>query len=209
MDQTVEKLRNKFNSQFAAADFDPKRADELFELLIDAYCEPQRHYHTPSHLAHMFAKQDEAQLDDTACHWATWFHDVVYEPGKSDNETKSAEVATHHLTRLGMRPPLTSRIVELIRLTQNHDCRQDDRIAHLFLDSDMSILGEDSESYAHYLTGVRQEFSNIPRFLFRRGRRAFLKDLLKRDHIFLSEYFRNNYEASARRNISEELKDLS
>jgi len=209
MDQTSKILKARFETDIAETGCDPALAEALFESLIEAYSEPQRCYHTLSHLKHMFEKQDQAGLDDAACRWATWFHDFVYEPGNSQNEDLSAKKASHHLTKLGVSSALTKRTEELIRFTQHHDCGPQDQIAHLFLDSDMSILGEDPMLYRQYVSGIRQEFSSVPRFLFNRGRRAFLKDLLNRDHIFLSQQFREIYEAPARRNLSEELTSLS
>lgn len=209
MDPAFETLKIRFDAQAAEMGFDPASAGALLTSLVNAYSEPHRHYHTLSHLEHMFAKQDQAGLDDPACHWATWFHDFVYAPGKTNNEELSADIAVRHLSELGMRSSLIKRTEALIRSTQHHDCDPQDQIAHLFLDSDMSILGEVPQLYAQYVHGIRQEFSKVPRFLFNRGRKAFLEDTLDRERIYLSDHFRGNYEAGARRNLSQELSSLS
>ena len=164
MDAIPESLKVRFDSIAAQSGMDPDLAGAVFKQLVEAYGEPQRCYHNLSHLAHMFAKQDEAGLDDTACHWATWFHDAVYVPGKSQNESRSAELAAQKLTQLGMPPRRVKRAEQLIRYTKAHDCDDQDQIAHQFLDSDMSILGETPMHYAEYLKGIREEFSKCPDF---------------------------------------------
>jgi predicted metal-dependent HD superfamily phosphohydrolase len=41
----------------------------------------------------------------------------------------------------------------------------------------------------------------VPGFIFRRKRRQFLKDLLQRERIYLSEFFHARLDAAARANL--------
>lgn len=56
-----------------------------------------------------------------------------------------------------------------------------------FLDADMAILAADSARYRRYLRGVRSEYSHFDDEAFRAGRMTFLRLILGRKRIFLSE----------------------
>ena len=60
------------------------------------HTEPQRHYHTLEHLEAMFRHWDahrDALRDPEAVALAIFFHDIVYQPGRADNEAESAKLA--------------------------------------------------------------------------------------------------------------------
>lgn len=96
----------------------------------------------------------------------------------------------------------------LIMTTQNHQADLGDVELKLFLDADMAILGSSSERYQEYCQQIRKEHANIPGFLFSQGRSQFLKLTIKQEQIFLSDYFREQYELNARKNIERELENL-
>ena len=65
----------------------------LYEQLLQAYSEPQRHYHTLQHLAECLQLQSEsAHLAQHPAEIAIalWFHDAVYDVKAHDNEARSA-----------------------------------------------------------------------------------------------------------------------
>ncbi|RLA03140.1 MAG: hypothetical protein DRQ54_11175, partial [Gammaproteobacteria bacterium] len=67
----------------------------IHQRLIDAYNEPQRHYHTLAHIDHCLALFDQCKslaANPDALEIAVWFHDVIFEPGKHDNEALSARL---------------------------------------------------------------------------------------------------------------------
>ncbi|ESL07679.1 hypothetical protein TRSC58_04628 [Trypanosoma rangeli SC58] len=86
----------------AAAAIVPAR--ELFEkFIVTRYTEPQRHYHTLTHLEEMLGCLARFQSEAPMAHrlpaagaqrivveLATLFHDAVYDPRRSDNEECSA-----------------------------------------------------------------------------------------------------------------------
>jgi len=80
--------------------------------------------------------------------------------------------------------------------------------AGILVDIDLSILGAAPERFDQYERQVREEYSWVPDFLFRRERKAILKDFLARRQIFSSASFRDRYEEQARSNIERSLERL-
>lgn len=169
-----------------------------------AYSGVNRHYHTLSHLAFMFAEVDREDIKDDGIEFAIWYHDLVYRAGSASNERKSADIASHALTNLGLPQNKIIKIKQMIMATKDHVCEPGDKATALFLDIDMSILGAQSTIYQHYSDSIRKEMFWLPLALYRKARLDFLRSLEYRDTLFLTEIFQQRYEKQARKNIAEE-----
>jgi predicted metal-dependent HD superfamily phosphohydrolase len=200
-------LATRWSSLMRACHVAPVAAAPHLEALVAAYGEPHRAYHDLEHVAHLLAELYGVPLLDPAVEWATWYHDAIYRPGRRDNETRSAALARDALDALGLQG-LEQRVVQLIEATRLHRANADDATALLFLDADMAILGAAPRTYLRYAQGVREEHRAIPGFLFARGRRAFLREMLGRPSIFTTPHFRNRYDRQARENLQTELARL-
>lgn len=136
--------------------------------------------------------------------WAILYHDAIYEAGRRDNESRSAELALDHLQRW---PALVqgARIADLIRLTAAHGRlgpADVDADAALFLDCDMAILAAPPAAFDAYDRGIASEYrGKVPAFLFKLNRRRFLKGLLAKPRIYLSDFFHERLDAAARNNL--------
>jgi predicted metal-dependent HD superfamily phosphohydrolase len=174
-----------------------------------AYATPPRAYHNLDHVhevlrhfADVAAGPGWAQPGEV--YLAVLYHDAVYEAGRTDNEERSAELARAHVAR--WMPGIDAeRVVELIRLTQRHgqlDVDSVDRDAALFLDCDMAILGATPTVFGDYDRGICAEYrGKMPAWLFKLARRRFLKALLGRERIYLSDYFHARLDSQARLNL--------
>ena len=81
-----------------------------------------------------------------------------------------------------------------------HDVPEED--ARLFLDCDMAILGAEPAVFDAYDRGIASEHRGVvPGWLFALQRRRFLKGLLARERIYLSDFFHARLDAYARRNL--------
>jgi predicted metal-dependent HD superfamily phosphohydrolase len=180
--------------------------------LATRYAEPHRAYHGLAHLdalAQLYAQVERGPgwIQPAEVKLAISFHDAIYEPGRSDNEARSAALAGELLEGW---PVDVDRIQALILATANHaagDVSGDHDLAH-FLDADMAIIGAPPEVYDAYAQGVRREFSTIPAAMFRAGRRAFVTAQLARASLFHTRWFRDRYERPARANLARELASL-
>jgi predicted metal-dependent HD superfamily phosphohydrolase len=186
--------------------------DSVFQTIVDQYSSKDRAYHTLSHIQSLLTMSEplrEKFQDYEAVCFAIWFHDVIYDTRRSDNEEKSAEFAAEALTRVGVPEPTVAAAREMILATKHHRGADLGWDAKAFLDLDTSILGAPGAAYREYSSAIRKEYSWVLDFLFRKGRRKVLKDFLERDRIYFTEEIGSKYEAQARQNIAEELNALS
>ncbi|HVJ38401.1 MAG TPA: hypothetical protein VM687_11460 [Stenotrophomonas sp.] len=179
--------------------------------LHDAYATPPRAYHhwghieaVMQHYAAVAAGPGWRQPRETAL--ALLFHDAVYEPGRSDNEARSADLARASLARWWPQADLDiERIAALILLTARHGQLrpQDvDAEAALLLDCDMAILAAPPAQFDAYDQAIAEEYRDrVPAFLYRINRRRFLRAVLAMPRIFLSDWFHGRCDAQARANL--------
>jgi predicted metal-dependent HD superfamily phosphohydrolase len=182
-----------------------------FELILRSWQEPHRHYHGLDHLQDCLDRLDEAPATPRECDLAEaalWYHDLVYQPGATDNEARSAELARAALVEGGAPPVTVEEVARLVRLT-DHAAPAEDPVAALVCDVDLSILGRPAEEFAAYERRIREEYRQVPEPLYRAGRSKVLARFLARDPLFQTAHFRSRYEASARRNLRRSLELLA
>jgi predicted metal-dependent HD superfamily phosphohydrolase len=184
---------------------------EQMQSLQAAYATPARAYHNFAHVEEVLRHYDAVAIGPgwqkpMEVRLAVLYHDAIYEAGRKDNEARSADLAVEHLQRwLPDRGIDADRVAELINLTARHGSLKPgdvDRDAALFLDCDMAILASDAATFAAYDRGITAEYrGKVPAWLFKLNRRRFLKALLGRERIFLSDWFHERLDAQARINL--------
>ncbi|MFF4834837.1 hypothetical protein [Streptomyces sp. NPDC001315] len=210
----LDALRSRWHDTLLAAREgtlgpDPHRyADDL----LRRWSEPQRRYHTVTHLAAVLDHVDvlEKYADDPlAVRLAAWFHDAVYLPERSTNEERSAHLAERALPEAGVSEERTAEVARLVRLTVGHDPADDDRNGQVLCDADLAVLAGPPSAYATYTAAVRQEYHFVPDEAFREGRSAILRQLLDLPRLFRTPHGAAEWEATARYNLRSELEMLS
>jgi len=180
--------------------------------LLARWQEPQRRYHTLTHLTAVLDHVDvleEHAADLDVVHLAAWFHDAVYFPDRSENEERSARLVERALPEAGVSAAKTAEVARLVRLTVTHDPADDDRDGQVLCDADLAILAAPPAAYAAYTAAVREEYGFVPPAAFRDGRAAILRQLLALPALFRTPYGRSKWEATARYNLAAELEMLS
>src|SRR5690242_14685828 len=95
---------------------------KLRDELVRAYAAPERHYHNLAHIEAMLGLMhgyENALSDPQSVEAAIWFHDVIYDTRRHDNEAKSAELAASRLSGL-LNPDRIALIARMIRATAGH-----------------------------------------------------------------------------------------
>ena len=182
----------------------------LHDDVLGRYSEPHRHYHTYQHLAECFEKvQDIISLAEhpAEVNIALWFHDVIYDTQRRDNEERSADWARSAAEEFGAGAESAQRIYNLIMFTR-HAAEPVGIDAQVLVDADLSILGTRPARFQEYEAQVRSEYGWVPDTMFRSNRAKILKEFQGRRHLYSTAHFRETYEAQARRNIQHSLENL-
>lgn len=79
----------------------------------------------------------------------------------------------------------------------------------MLCDADLAVLASPPSAYAAYTAAVREEYHFVPNEAFREGRAAILRQLLDLPSLFHTPYGRQEWEATARHNLTGELEMLS
>ncbi len=179
-------------------------ADALFRVLCQRYAEPHRKYHTLQHLRECLAlcERDSALAERPAeVAIALWFHDAIYEHGRSDNEAASAAWARSALWDAGASMALADRVAALVMATRHSAVVPSTSDAQLLVDIDLAILGAEHTRFAEYEQQIRDEYQHVPQAVFALKRREVLQSFLDREHIYATPTYRARYEARARANL--------
>jgi len=185
--------------------------EDVFQVLQEQYSEKSRFYHNFSHvkaLLKLFESFDNKIQEPKAIKFAIWFHDVIYDTRKSDNEAESARLASEMLRKLNVNDKTIELVKDLILATKDHSGKSLSYDAKLFLDMDLAILGMSEEIYKEYSQAIRQEYSWVSESMFRRGRKKVLKSFIQRERIYFTDEMKVGYEEQARKNINNEIKSL-
>ncbi len=202
-------LASRFQAVVSNFSKDARQIAACWHELETAYNAPGRHYHTLRHIEQMHAALDEVKeacADLEAIQLAIFYHDIVYDAQRKDNEAQSAMVAHKRVTALGFKD--ADKVAALILATQKHE-RSDDKDTNYLLDIDLNILGAAWPQYQEYAQQVREEYRMYPDAVYKPGRVQVLRHFLNAAYIFKTDYFYHKLEAQARINLQNEIARLS
>jgi predicted metal-dependent HD superfamily phosphohydrolase len=148
---------------------------------------------------------DDGEAD--AVELALAWHDAVYDPRAGDNEEKSAALFREAAARHRLDRRLAAAVERLILQTKTHVARNrpDEQV---MIDIDLSILGAPPDVFAAYDRSIRREYAHVPEAAWRERRAAVLRAFLLREKLFTTRFFRERYEAQARRNLAQAIAAL-
>lgn len=183
---------------------------ELMSELTMAYTAPGRFFHNLDHIQACLAELEDALQngasveDPDAVRFAIWFHDVVYDGTRNDNEERSADAAREAALRLGHPVDFADRVHRLVLVTKHSDAyptlAPDEE---LLCDIDLTSLA--APDFAANTEKIRQEYAHVPPDLFYPARRRILSQFLTRNRIYRTRFFSEKYEAKARVNLLREI----
>ena len=183
---------------------------ELWTEIEKNYSSKKRHYHTLEHLDNLLS-----QLTDVKSEIQNWeiilftlfYHDIIYNSIKSDNEEKSAEFTENRMKQISVSNDKIELCKEQILATKSH-IKSTDSDTNYFTDADLSVLGQNWETYLLYCKNVRKEYSIYPTLVYNPGRKKVLNHFLSMDRIFKMDFFYNKFEIQAKQNLQQEIESL-
>lgn len=148
------------------------------EDLLARWQEPHRKYHTLSHLNDLVDQIQRCDLltekERKILFLAALFHDIVYDPTRTDNEEASAQL----LLQNSNPSDELQLIAQIIRDTAHH--QPTEPLSKLFSEMDMAIVTRPFAELVEWEKGIRFEYSHYSRVAYTWGRVRFLRTLIKR-----------------------------
>lgn len=199
-------LKNKFYKLTHHFSTNEQLIDSLWSEIHTQYSEPYRHYHTLKHLEYIYKELAGITLDPIV-EFTIFYHDIIYDVQKSNNEEESALFASKRLEALGVEKKLINDVSQLILLSKKHGSINIESYK-LFLDADIAILGTAPFVYKQYIQSLRKEYSIYDDTIYNNGRKKVLSHFLEKPKLYQSEYFYKQYEEQARTNILTEYHQI-
>ncbi|XP_052777293.1 uncharacterized protein LOC128214712 isoform X1 [Mya arenaria] len=211
----VQECWNEYGRNIGASE---EVLSKYWDIIQSRYGEHQRFYHTLNHIEEMLQYFDEVkeilQRPELVV-MAIFFHDVVYEPTRPDNEELSAKLFAEFCSEIMKENTDKDRVCDWILKTKGHvtdvtmvtgqyGCLDE----HYLLDMDLAILATSPSRYNGYAEEIRKEYCHFSEQEFSIRRSKVLKTFLERTNIFNTEHFRSKLETKARQNLADEIKTL-
>ena len=200
-------LKSLFSEVTGPGALNQRLTEQLWMEIERAYTHPKRFYHTLQHLQHLaeeLLRVRDRIGDWEATAWALFYHDIVYNPLRRDNEERSVVISENRMRTLELSESLISLCTDHILATKTHQWSSNGD-TNFFTDADLSILGQPWPVYKKYAMDVRREYALYADNLYLQGRTAVLQHFLDRDRIFKTDHFHDRYEKEARQNLAREL----
>ncbi|MBI2546915.1 MAG: hypothetical protein HYW23_00530 [Candidatus Aenigmarchaeota archaeon] len=169
-----------------------------------------RFYHDLSHIAKCIEEIDairDVASNPRQIEMALWFHDIIYDTTRNDNEEKSAQLAKDRLLRMYVASGFREGVYGLILVTK-HNRLPTDTDSQLIADIDLASLGSPWEVFDENTRKIRKEYRHISDDGFDSGRARFFEGMLARKRIYQTDYFARKYGDIARANMQRALDAL-
>lgn len=202
-------LHGRWTRHAARLGIAPREGGRVWQALVDAYASPPRAYHSLAHVGACLRDLDEAAPGGAAgIETAVWFHDAVYQPLRSDNEARSADLMRALLGPLGVDPQILHDAHRLIMVTAHHagTTAEDEAV---IADVDLAVLAGDPAAYDRYADAIREEYGAVTDDQYAAGRARFLTAMLESPSLYRTAWAGvRGLEARARTNMGRELERL-
>ncbi|MBB5267047.1 hypothetical protein [Algibacter amylolyticus] len=205
----IEMIKEKFLNLMTKYSDNEKYNLECWSEIEKHYTSKSRHYHNLEHLENMLIELENVKSQirnlDTLL-FSIYYHDIVYKATRSDNEHQSAIVFEKRINKTSFDGIIDC--MNQIEATKEHK-HSTDNDTNILLDLDLSVLGKSTEEYSKYSKNIRKEYRVYPDFMYRKGRKKALKNIIELNSIFKTDYFISKYESQAKENLKFELEQLS
>lgn len=202
-------LEERFSTLLSEYTNDYNLTTFLWKNIDKYYSEEHRSYHNKTHLIELFKYFDlyKDNLDNPdIVAFSIFYHDIIYNIWKKDNEEKSADLALKELSQINIHTFYLEQIHKLILATKTHQANDND--TKWLVDFDLAILGKPSEVYQNYAKLIRKEYKLVPNFMYKKGRKKVLQHFIDKPFIYATDEFRSLYENQAKENLTNELHSL-
>lgn len=206
-----EQLKERYVKLCKRLGIPKEYASENLEYLWSQYESEGRAYHTLTWHISKALKFFDATKSETGLseknleevEYAIWWHDVVYDGKRHDNEEKSAEIAVVN-ARPWVNEHSLGRIHDLIMETKHRGLPKKGKLYTMrcfMTDIDLSGFALSPEEFDLNGEKIRKEYAFASDERYAEGRKRFAKKMLKRKHIYALPSNRVWFEARAQANL--------
>ncbi len=175
-------------------------APTYFNEIKIQYSSKDRAYHNLTHIAESLKEYDNFNSYSPKIELAIWYHDVIYNPKRNDNEEKSSEFAKNQLINMNINHSLINDSIRIINSTK-HTFVLSNLDEMIMSDIDLSIFGKDKQRLMQYEEGIRFEHGFVPENVYRIERAKILRRFFEKDRIYYIDFFRDKIEVKAKENL--------
>ena len=198
----------KTTSKIFGLDIDTNFTDYYYDEIIYTSYTKDRYYHTLVHiedmLIHVRDFKFKSHKDRILLKWAVWFHDIIYDPSKSDNEAKSAQKLEDFMIALDFKES-DINISKWLILVTSHKGEPQTYIEDIICDLDLRLFINDQSEITRL---IRKEFHMQSDKDFYDGRKKFLQFMNNKEHIYHTNLYQNTQSDHAKHNIEDELNTI-
>jgi predicted metal-dependent HD superfamily phosphohydrolase len=216
---TEEQDRLDFDALLARVPLSDRAKSELTATMESE----GRRYHGVGHLAQLwrrhrlYAAAEGLTAPEVepliAC--AIAYHDSVYEPGRRDNEARSAEMWMRASAGTSFSEADRRWVADTIRATADHLAYPDpaadgplrERARVWVLDLDLTPLGESDADFDRNAELLRLEAQHLTQAQYDAARLGFLRRLSDAPRVYRTPTLAARFEAQARANFARQLPD--
>ena len=187
-----------------------KDMSAVYEGVVEEYSKPHRFYHTLQHIEDCLGELEgtsDITLSQDIIALAIWYHDLVYNTQREDNEQHSA-IRAMEMVKYASLPSGVGEGAAMLIIATRHLEIPDFPEVQLICDIDLAILGQSDQRFDEYERQIRREYDWVPEDEFISSRGEILRSFLNRSTIYSTQFFRAKYEEQARRNIAGSLAQM-
>lgn len=155
---------------------------DWFDTILKKHSESHRFYHNTQHLKNLINNLENYKkvnpLDDYSIDvllYSIFFHDSIYDTKRNDNEEESEVLWKQFAKENNISSQMQDMVSATILATKNHTLPTTYLISDIFLDLDLSILGESESRFEEYEDSIRQEYGWVPEAIFLENRLKIMK----------------------------------
>ena len=180
--------------------------------ILNHYTKRWKYYHNLNHIysfIDLYEKYNNLiEKEKNEFLISIFFHDIIYIPSRNDNEKQSIKIFNEFYEEAHPKSLNKEKIIKLITETENHLMNKEyENDINLFLDMDMQIIAQ--ENWEDYENKIRKEYCFVENNIYKQKRKEFLEGLEKKEKIFRTKTFYDEYEKAARNNIRNIIQKLS
>ncbi len=152
-------------------------SEEKIEDILKRWNEPHRYWHNTDHLKEVLYRIDKLNsindMEYEILVISAFFHDIVYNPQKKNNENKSIELFQKYSPKLP--PGYMSSVIKIIKNSANYPEISLDKLSVMFwvMDND-PIINKNFENFKDYEDKIKKEYGFVPTPTYKRERLKFL-----------------------------------